>query len=209
MQAPNGLADSSAVGDAARHASYFAELTKISRAGRIYKRFFASPILFFFARRFGPRVLEVGCGIGSGVLGAYPRQVQGLDVNPLAVGHCAGRGLDARLIQDSHFPVADGAYDACVLDNVLEHIDDARLALNECHRVTAPAGGLVIAVPGLRGYAADADHRQFYGAPELEELDAKWRMQSLFSIPFLLKSERLSRGIRQYCLVATYRKNID
>lgn len=190
-----------------RFEEYFSHLQKISLPGRVYKKFVSSSILFFCARRFGRDVVEVGSGTGSGILGTFPKRVQGLEINPLAVEHCRTLGLRVQLISDAGgFPVEDGAFDACVLDNVLEHIADPRETLAECHRITRKSGGLIIAVPGIRGFDSDADHKKFYDAETLRSLDERWILLSLFSIPFILTSERLSRSIRQYCLVATYKK---
>lgn len=186
---------------------YFAHLKKISFAGRIYKRFISSPVLYFCARRYGERIIEVGSGTGSGVLGTFPKRMRGLEINPYAVEYCKAAGLNALLIgKDGLFPVADGAYDACIIDNVLEHIVDPRQTLDECYRITVKNGGLVIAVPGVRGFESDFDHKRFYDAGALRQLDDRWSLQSLFSIPFLFGSERLSKSVKQYCLVAVYRK---
>jgi len=187
---------------------YFAHLHQISFAGRIYKKFFSSPILYLCARRFGNRIVELGSGISSGILGAFPKTVQGLEINPKAVEYCKSIGLNVQLIGGNGvFPVTDGACDVCVLDNVLEHIEQPQHTLDECHRITGPRGGLVIAVPGERGYQSDEDHKIFYDADALRSLDERWSLQGLFSIPFFFKCERLSKSVRQYCLVATYRKN--
>ena len=186
---------------------YYSHLKKISLSGRIYKKYFASPLLYWSARRFGARIMEVGSGTGSGVLGAYPRRVSGLEINPHSVAYCQAIGLDAQLITgDGCFPVADGAFDVCILDNVMEHIADPQLTLDECHRITVNNGGLVIAVPGMRGYASDDDHKRFYGEEDLKGLDGRWKLVSLFSMPFLIKNEILSKSVRQYCLVALYKK---
>lgn len=188
-------------------AEYYSHLQQISLLGRVYKRFISSPVLYFCARRFGDRVIEIGSGTGSGVLGSFPKQVQGLEINPHAVEYCKAKGLDVQLIRaDEIFPVAGGTFDACVLDNVLEHIEDPCKTLDECYRITKNDGGLVIAVPGKRGYESDDDHKVFYDAEALRLLDDRWQLQSLFSTPFLFKSEKLSRSVKQYCLVATYRK---
>jgi SAM-dependent methyltransferase len=172
---------------------YFSHLQKISFLGRVYKRFFSSPVLYFCSRRFGKRVVEIGSGTGSGVLGAFPKHVQGLEINPLAVEYCKSAGLNVQLTKvDEAFPVADGAFDTCILDNVLEHIEDPRKTLDECYRITRPGGGLVIAVPGLRGFDSDPDHKKFYDAAALRLLDERWQLQRMFSIPFLFRSEMLS-----------------
>jgi SAM-dependent methyltransferase len=186
---------------------YFDYLTRISLRGRVYKRLVSSPILFWCARGFGPRLAEVGSGTGAGVLGAFPARVVGFEINPLAVEYSRTNGLRAALIErGGPLPTADASFDACILDNVLEHISDPLSVLEECWRVTSPAGGLVIAVPGIRGFRSDADHKVFYGEDVLQRLHPKWELRKLFSIPALLRSQTLSRRVRQYCLVGVYRR---
>jgi len=187
--------------------AYFSRLHKISFSGRIYKRFFLSPVLYLCARRFGKRIIEIGSGTGSGVLGTFPKRVQGLEINPISVEYCRAAGLNVQLIgDDGTFPVADGAFDACVLDNVLEHVDDPRRTLDECYRITRDGGGLIVAVPGIRGHESDSDHKKFYDEKALRLLDDRWSLQRLFSTPFLFIFEKLSKSVKQYCLVATYKK---
>jgi SAM-dependent methyltransferase len=186
---------------------YFNYLKNISPAGRLYKRFVSSRILYSSARRFGKRIVEVGSGAGAGILGAFPSRVVGLEINPFAVKYSLSIGLQARLIEnDGIFPVGDTAFDSCVLDNVLEHIENPHQILDECFRVTRPGGGMIIAVPGIRGFAHDADHKVYYDERRLRHLDSRWRLERLFSIPFFLTSPRLSTAIRQYCLVGVFKK---
>lgn len=186
---------------------YFSHLKDISLIGRIYKRFFASQIIYFCAKSFGKSILEVGSGTGSGVLGAFPKNVSGLDINPASVADCLSRGLRVQLIGDDRvFPVADGSVDVCILDNVLEHINDPEITLSECHRVTANHGGLVVVVPGIRGYDSDHDHKKFYAASDLKNLDPQWKLLRLFSLPFFVTNKKISKSMRQYCLVATYER---
>jgi len=187
--------------------AYFERLNRISLKGRVYKKFVSSPILFLCARRFGKQIIEIGSGIGSGVLGAFPKSMKGIDINPIAVEYSKAAGLNARLINlDGTFPIADGEFDSCILDNVLEHIEDPSMTLDECYRITRNNGGLIIVVPGILGFKSDSDHKKFYGAEELRALDSRWLLLNLFSIPFFVKNKTLSRSIRQYCLVASYKK---
>jgi SAM-dependent methyltransferase len=186
---------------------YFDHLRTITFAGKIYKKFISSPVLYFQARRFGQRIVEIGSGTGSGVLGTFPKRVRGLEINPAAVAYCQAQGMHVQLVRDDGvFPVSDAAFDVCILDNVLEHILDPHITLDECHRITTGNGGLVMAVPGIRGYESDDDHKKFYSEDDLRNLDDRWQLISLFSTPFLIKGERLSRTVKQYCLVATYKK---
>ena len=154
--------------------------------------------------------MEVGSGTGSGALGTFPSRIIGLDINPLAVEFTKSIGLRASLIDnDGTFPVADEAFHVCILDNVLEHIENPSKVLDECSRITESSGGLVIVVPGVRGFLRDSDHKVFYGEDELRRLDDRWTLVRLFSIPLFFRSERLSKMIRQYSLVAVYKKKSD
>ena len=187
--------------------SYFRHLSRISMTGRIYKRLFAAPIIYLCARRFGLRIMEVGFGSGSSVLGTFPKHVSGLEINPVAVAFCRSLGMNVQAIaNDGSFPEADGAYDVCVMDNVLEHIAEPQKTLDECHRITGPEGGLVIIVPGERGYAIDDDHKKFYAAQDLQTLDPRYELRSLFSLPFGFVNQAMSQHLKQYCLVAVYAK---
>jgi len=187
--------------------TYYRYLKNISRRGRLYKRYFSSPLLFLCARRYGPRIIEVGSGVGSGVLGAFPASVVGLEINPFAVEFSRNIGLRASLINDDgSFPVEDGAFDACILDNVLEHIERPRKVLDECSRITSRKSGLVICVPGIRGFEWDSDHKVFYDDARLRQLDDRWLMTKLFSLPAFIRSKTLSKSMKQYCAVAVYRK---
>lgn len=186
---------------------YFRHLSRISLRGRIYKRLFAAPIIYFCARGFGRRVMEVGFGSGSSVLGAFPKRVSGLEINPVAVAYCRSQGMQVQAIaQDGSFPEADGSYDVCVMDNVLEHIAAPQKTLDECYRITGPKGGLVVVVPGQRGYAIDDDHKKFYDGQGLRDLDPRYELRSLFSLPFGFVSLAMSEHLKQYCLVAVYAK---
>ena len=164
-------------------------------------------MLFICARKFGSRIVEIGSGTGSGLLGRFPKQVRGLEINPMSVDYCRSIGLPAELIRENEaFPIATGSVDCCVLDNVLEHIAHPKETLNECYRITRAGAGLVVAVPGVRGFESDPDHKIFYDAQALKSLDERWIMQSIFSMPFGFQSAKLSRSVKQYCLVATYKK---
>ena len=187
--------------------AYFNYLKSISRIGRIYKRYFSSPFLFLCARRFGPRIMEVGSGVGSGVLGAFPSSVVGLEINPFAVEFSRNIGLRASLVNDDgSFPAEDEAFDACILDNVIEHIERPERVLDECSRITGRDGGLVVCVPGIRGFQWDSDHKLFYDRDRLRRLHNRWVLTGSFSLPFLVRSEALSKRVKQYCVVAIYRK---
>jgi len=186
---------------------YSSHLKEISFLGKIYKRYISSLILFFCVRKYGDKMLEIGSGIGSGMLGSYPKKVTGLDINNQCVEYCLENGLEAKLInEDGSYPIPSETYNVCILDNVLEHIKNPIRTLEECHRVTKTGGALIIVVPGRKGYAADSDHKIFYEEDDLYSLHNMWKPVSCFSMPFVIKSDRLSKFMSQYCLVAVYNK---
>lgn len=187
--------------------AYFSHLQKISLLGKIYKRLYAILILFICRKKFGNYLVEIGSGTGNGILRASPKNVIGLDINPIAVEFCKSKGLNASLINENgNFPIDENLFDACVLDNVLEHIEDPKKTLDECYRVSKDRGGLVVVVPGIRGYQSDTDHKTFYDRNKLNKLDSRWKMEGIFSVPFILESEKLSNNVKQYCLIAIYIK---
>lgn len=187
--------------------TYYAHLSEISFVGKLYKRYFVAPLLYLNARKLGKVIVEIGSGVGSGLLGAFPNKVTGLEINHHAVKYCRDKGMLVDLIEANRpYPKESGSVDVCVLDNVLEHITDADSSLNECLRITRKSGGLIIAVPGVKGYASDDDHKVFYDESKLQKLHPEWSIQYCFSTPFIIKNDWLSKHIRQYCLVAIYKK---
>jgi SAM-dependent methyltransferase len=186
---------------------YFAHLNSISNLGRIYKHYFTSQILFCQAKKFGDKIAEIGSGTGNGILGAYPNQVVGFEINPLAVSFCKNKNLVVhRVDENKKYPAQDGEFDVCVLDNVLEHLAEPSFVLQECARITHENAGLIIAVPGDKGFLQDSDHKKHYKEQVLKNLSPEWRLIKIFSMPFFVNSERLSKSISQYCLVAVYKK---
>jgi SAM-dependent methyltransferase len=189
------------------HDAYFRHLKSITLLGKLYKRYITSPYLYACARRFGPKILEVGCGIGAGVLGAYPREVTGVDINPQAVSHCLSKGYNARLIHTGQtWDIPSSSFDACILDNVLEHVAEPSLLLRECARVTGAHAGLVIAVPGVKGFSSDADHKVYYDEKALRQLHNNWTCVKLTGLPSWAGRQVLSDRLRQFCFLAIYRK---
>jgi len=186
---------------------YFCRLRNILLPGLLNKRWLVAPVLKRCAAKFGQRILEVGSGTGSGILGAYPDKVTGIDINRHAVEYCLERRYKACLIKPTElFPFADGFFDVCVLDNVIEHIADSKHTIDECLRVTKTRGGLILVVPGKKGFDSDSDHKKFYGQNELAVLDQRIILTKLFSLPIFFKSNFIASVFASYCLVAVYRK---
>jgi len=180
---------------------YFAYLRRRSRLGWLYRHFFLYPRL---VRHLSGRVLDVGCGIGDFL--AYRPGTVGVDINPHAVEWCRQQGFDSRVMEPDRLPFEDGGFDAVVLDNVLEHLAEPGPLLAEIRRVLVPGGRLLVGVPGARGYAADPDHKVFYGEAELERAlgAAGFVLRTMLHAPW--RSRWLAESLPQYCLYGVFER---
>jgi ubiquinone/menaquinone biosynthesis C-methylase UbiE len=98
----------------------------------------------------GPRVLNAGAGTGSFSLRLAEN---GFDVTSVDASSAAVEVLRRRVPGEiaqadvTTLPFADAAFDAAVLGEVLEHVEDDRGALEEVARVLRPGGVLAVSVP--------------------------------------------------------------
>jgi SAM-dependent methyltransferase len=96
-------------------------------------------------------VVEVGCGRGATVEVNQPRSFQdlrgagrrviGIDVDPAAEQNPAVD--EFRLIENDHWPLADGEADLAVSDWTLEHVQNPAAFVAELTRVLRPGGAFV------------------------------------------------------------------
>ncbi len=108
--------------------------------------------LDWFHQQIGPlpgrRVLDVGCGGGlvAEALARRGAEVTGVDLSEgaLAVArdHAAASGLRIRYDagRAEALPYADGAFDAVICADCLEHVEDLEAVVAEVARVLAPGG---------------------------------------------------------------------
>jgi len=108
------------------------------------------------ALRFLPsrgRVLEVGCGGGRflrAVAAARPElALTGVDVSRSALAALArlAPAIETRVATQAALPARDAEFDAVLLLDVLEHVDDPAGMLAEIRRVLVPGGVLHAHVP--------------------------------------------------------------
>ena len=101
----------------------------------------------------GKRILEVGCGLGDDAAALAARVAPGGSVVAVdgsrGMVEAAGRrhadvaGLSFEVADATQLPYADGSFDGCRIDRVLQHIPDPGSAVGEMSRVLRPGGTLV------------------------------------------------------------------
>jgi SAM-dependent methyltransferase len=140
-------------------------------------------ILSHFRPHLHGRVLEIGAGVGT-LSAMYRSNVDHatlLEPAPNLTGALRAKFIGDtgvtvvdRTLHDAAF--ADAAFDAVVLINVLEHIDDDAALLAEIRRVLVPGGYLLLFVPALQWLFGSLDtlvcHRRRYVKPQLRALVA-------------------------------------
>ncbi|HYJ04376.1 MAG TPA: class I SAM-dependent methyltransferase [Chthoniobacterales bacterium] len=95
------------------------------------------------------RVADLGCGCGM-MLSDLSRDYEavGVDGSPEAIGFCQQRGVDARLCRlPSYVPLARGSFDAVLLLDVLEHLQEDKASARVAVDLLKPDGLLICTVP--------------------------------------------------------------
>lgn len=122
----------------------------------------------------GGRYLDVGCGTGDDVRGlarlvggvpAGPGEVVGIDSSEAMIAEARkrakGNDLPVTFRQaDAHdLPFADGTFDGCRVERVLQHLADPQQAVLEMARVTRSCGRVVAFEPDWGNVFLDAADR--------------------------------------------------
>jgi O-antigen biosynthesis protein len=121
------------------------------------------------------KVLDAGCGIGRGTacLATYAHEAIGVDISPAAIEEAkTAFGDQARFHEADvrHLPFGDGEFDVVVCFEVIAHVLDTELVLDELHRVLRPGGMLLISSPNRDVYpAGNPLHLREMTRDELEE----------------------------------------
>jgi SAM-dependent methyltransferase len=99
------------------------------------------------------RLLEVGCGAGRYLRALRELRPElalvGCDVSRAALSALAESApeIETRHVSGERIPAATAEFDAVLVIDVLEHVDDPERLLAEAHRVLAPGGVFHLHVP--------------------------------------------------------------
>jgi 2-polyprenyl-3-methyl-5-hydroxy-6-metoxy-1,4-benzoquinol methylase len=145
----------------------------------------------------GPRVVEVGCGVGSftHLLSEQQREVVATDIEPAYIERVRQSFNGSPRVQAFQYDIgaklppelAEFGADAVVCMNVLEHIEDDRHAMGNIANMLAPGGKSIVLVPAFPWLYGSMDkhyrHYRRYRKEELEQLarDSSLEMLDIFN----------------------------
>jgi len=103
------------------------------------------------------RLLDVGCGYGLLLDEARRRgyEVVGIELSVDAIHH-AGDVLRLPVLESTfeQAPLEPQSFDAIVMSDVFEHLDDPCAALDRCRELLAPGGALMLTTPDPSSWTA-------------------------------------------------------
>jgi SAM-dependent methyltransferase len=131
----------------------------------------------------GKRVLDAGCGLAYGtkmLAEAGAQEVVGLDL-ATAVLDSVRPDMPAKVRLEvgdiRQLPYEHDRFDLVVCFEVIEHLDDPRVALDELTRVLAPDGLLLLSSPNRDGHPAREPYRRHEADPQklVDEVSRRFR----------------------------------
>ena len=121
------------------------------------------------------KILEIGCASGS-LLKLLEikgfKNIYGIDISEEAIKLCKKKGIRNCYVMDAvNMKFKDEEFDLIIAADVLEHIKDHSIALNEWKRVLKKNGKMIVFVPAFKFLWSDHDdinhHYRRYSKGEL------------------------------------------
>lgn len=176
-------------------------LKKRSIFSYLYRNYYLYPKIKKFCSR---NFLDVGCGIGDFL--NYMKTGTGVDIDEENIKYCKSLNLNAKIMKVDQLDFNDNFFETVILDNVLEHIQDPNKLLLDIRKVLKINCKLIIGVPGIKGYASDADHKIFYDRKKLINLLEKYSFELEDDFYAPINSIYFNDKLRQFCLYAIFKK---
>ncbi|WP_448529699.1 methyltransferase domain-containing protein [Raineya sp.] len=121
-------------------------------------------------------VLEIGCGLGRGLEVIFPKcdSYTALDKNEQLIEHLQAKYPQHRFITHYIPPLEsleDDSFDYVLCFQVIEHIPNDKLLIEEIYRVLRPKGKLILSTPNIKqSLTRNPWHIREYTAEGLEKL---------------------------------------
>ena len=114
------------------------------------------------------RILDVGCGNGRFLsllreFGATEWQLLGIDFDEAAVRQCLAKGLHAVVARIEDFEGEEGTFDAVVMLQLIEHVEDPARICERVYALLRPGGVFVVETPNLAGWDYELFKRSWWG----------------------------------------------
>ena len=188
-----------------KYFTYYSYLKRESIFGYFYRRFILYP---FLRTLLGPIFLDVGCGLGIFLSYGTKTLSVGLDINPYNVHHVNLSGNKALLINPPEdFPVNKSSFPACIIDQVLEHVDDPSYLISQSYNSLSPGGKLIVGLPCQKGFLADPDHKVYYTAESIvSTLTSSTDLVHIRSFYFPINLRFVGRYLSSNHLYVVFRK---
>lgn len=94
--------------------------------------------------------VDIGCGSGAAaqlIMRNYDLEVVGYDISPDAVIASKARGVTTHQADVSKLPIKSDSQDFALALDVIEHLEDRKILLEEILRILKPGGRCLITVP--------------------------------------------------------------
>jgi len=140
---------------------------------------------YAFASRFvrEKRVLDIACGEGYGAAAlqkAGAAHVTGVDISEAVCLHARNKyGIDAKPGNAERIPLGEGSVDVVVSFETIEHVPSPSRFLDECVRVLAPGGRLIMSTPNKSIYGQGVQNP--YHCSEMTEEEFTTALRSRFN----------------------------
>ncbi len=143
----------------------------------------------------GRRLLDLGSGTGAvlNILGKYG-DAYGTEISTEAIGYLKEKKLHDIVLSDANkpLPLKSNSFTFITCLDVLEHLDNDSLLINEMYRICSPGGYVVITVPAfniLWSYHDEAlSHKRRYSkkkfVQQFENLDCHFIKTSYYNFIF-------------------------